>query len=202
MPQVLLESTQQHWCGCILYQRSKATPGPQAKQAGLVMLRENHTCQAPCLPQVCASFHPWLSWRGTWSNTRYLAAWHLALHPARRWLHRHLPTSSEGFWSTCHVPRCSGLASLLRSWGCLNPSTEGVKSTPLHSSASPTTLQGWQKTCSPSWGLSVIPNASQLCPVNQKKAGWSERVRAAPVLPGPIPCVTVPGGEGKVDPDQ
>lgn len=69
---MLLGSMQQHWCGCILYRCSKATPGPQAKQAGLVMLRESHTCQAPCLPKVRVSFHPQLSWRGAQSHQQHV----------------------------------------------------------------------------------------------------------------------------------
>lgn len=67
-----LGSTQQHWHSCTLYHCSKASPGAQAEQAGLAVLRQSHTCQAPCLPEACVSFRPWLGYEGTWSHQQHM----------------------------------------------------------------------------------------------------------------------------------
>jgi len=151
-PRVLSRTTRQHWWSCILHQCSKATPGTQAKPVRLVTLRESCTGQASCSPKVCVFFHPQLSWQGAQSHEQHLAALHLPQelghlvpHPACGWLHQHLPVFSEGFCSACHIPWCSGLASLLRSWGCLGPCTGDVKSTSLHSPTPPPVLQVCQE---------------------------------------------------------
>lgn len=136
-PQRSQGSTQQHWCSCILYQHSKTTPGPHAKQAADNAQRESHTWQASCSPEVCVlppltelargteppathdTLHPCTcpsSW-GTWCFTQH-AGDHISIHPCPQ-IASDQPATSPGAQSSPSSSRAGDTSDLAQ--GLLHP---------------------------------------------------------------------------------